>query len=267
MSNDTADLLDQLAARLHDTLVSPQTMRARRAGNIAARHRKLTYGDQKGQVDFLINSVFNYAANGLPRGGYFVDLACADGVHLSNTYFLEKHLGWSGLLFEPNPGFHANIAATRSAPLITDCVTDRAGETVRFRIDNGMSGGIVSEDTDNSTARRAAELAQATVLDVPTTTLAAELARAGAPDLIDFMSLDIEGAEWIALRDFPFQNYRFRCLAIERPNPQLDLLLDAQGYRQVAHLNFDTLYVHADFLAGVNFHPDIHFAFTPPKDT
>ena len=34
--------------------------------------------------------------NGLPRNGFFIDLACADGITINNTLFLEKYLGWEG---------------------------------------------------------------------------------------------------------------------------------------------------------------------------
>jgi len=52
-------------------------------------HLKFTYGDQKGQVEFLVNNVLNYEKNGLMKDGFFIDLACADGVTINNTYFLE----------------------------------------------------------------------------------------------------------------------------------------------------------------------------------
>ncbi|MBV7379459.1 FkbM family methyltransferase [Maritimibacter dapengensis] len=232
---------------------------------ILRRNRKFTYRDQKGQVDFLVNNVLDYEKNGLPKNGYFVDLACADGVYISNTYFLEKHLNWTGLLFEPNPEFHDKIRAARRSPLVTDCVTDTAGETVKFRIDNGMLGGIVSNETDNNAKIRGEELADATVVDIPTTTLEKELDAAGAPSVIDFLSLDIEGAEWIALRSFPFEKYSFRCMTIENPTIELDLLLDEKGYRQVAHLRQDVIYVQETELPNVNFAPNTVFAFTPKK--
>jgi len=78
---------------------------------------KQIYGCQKGQVDFLVNNVFDYENKGLPRDGFFIDLAAADGVRISNTYFLERYLNWKGVLFEPNPKFHESILANRSAPL------------------------------------------------------------------------------------------------------------------------------------------------------
>lgn len=227
---------------------------------------KRTYGDQKGQVGFLINNVFNYQSNGLPRGGYFVDLACADGVDINNTYFLEKYLEWDGLLFEPNPAFLESIRSKRRSKLVTECVTDKVGDTVKFRVDNGMLGGIVSAETDNNESLRSTELELADIVEKSTTTLAVELRKAGAPPLIDFMSLDIEGAEWLALRLFPFEEYKFRCIAIERPTRELDMLLDRNGYRQVAHLKYDVLYVHCSYMKEVNFSPDVMFAFTPVKD-
>ena len=53
---------------------------------------KFTFGDQKGQVDFLVNNVLDYEKKGLKKNGFFVDLACADGVSINNTYFLERYL-------------------------------------------------------------------------------------------------------------------------------------------------------------------------------
>ena len=35
------------------------------------RHLRLTYGDQKGQVEYLINNVLNYEKNGLYKNGFY----------------------------------------------------------------------------------------------------------------------------------------------------------------------------------------------------
>lgn len=224
-----------------------------------------TYGDQKGQVQFLLNNFFDYEKNGLKKDGFFVDLAAADGVTGSNTLFLEKYLGWKGILFEPNPNYKKLIESHRTSPLVTDCVTDKAGELVKFRIDNGQLGGIVGDDFDNRLEVRGRQLKSAQIIDVPTTTLQSELDKFSAPKIIDFLSLDVEGAEYLVLKNFPFDKYKFKMATIERPNVELDLLLDANGYIQIRHLHYDVVYAHSDFLDQVNLEPKHCFAFTPRK--
>ena len=113
-------------------------------------------------------------------------------------------MGWNGILFEPNPAYKNNIQKFRKAKLITDCVSDRVGDKVSFRIDNGMLGGIVSKETDNNELVRGDQLKTAKIIKINTTTLEDELDKINAPKLIDFLSLDIEGAEWMAMRSFSF---------------------------------------------------------------
>ena len=64
---------------------------------------------QYGQDVYLINSIFPDRIN-----GYFVDVGAYDGITLSNTFILEKHLGWSGICIEPNPEAFEKLRANRS---------------------------------------------------------------------------------------------------------------------------------------------------------
>lgn len=224
-----------------------------------------TFGDEKGQLDYLINSFYNYQDFGLPRDGFFLDIGAADGVTASNTFFLEYYLGWRGLLFEPNPKHFESIGKSRTAPLIRSVLADKANSTIDFRVDNGNLGGIVGESFDNNWLNRGLELQTAEIHKLPTTTLYYELKKFSAPAIIDFMSMDVEGAEYFILKDFPFSEYKFRAMVIERPTPSLDLLLDLHGYRQVKHLNYDVFYSHVDYLRQINHSPSIRFKFTPRK--
>lgn len=237
-----------------------------RTPTLEERHYRSTYGCQKGQVGFLLNQVFDYESKGLKRDGYFIDLAAGDGVRSSNTFFLEKFLGWQGILIEPNPNYYGKIHESRKSPLVTSPITAQDGEKVYFRIDNGYFGGIVSSETDNSPEVRGKELQTATVIQLESRSLRTVLLEHEAPTVIDFLSLDVEGSEDSVLLDFPFEEFRFRCMAIERPSKALDMRLDREGYRQVAHLHYDVIYVHESFLTEVNFRPKFRFAFTPAKN-
>ena len=50
------------------------------------------------------------------------------------------------------------------------------------------------------------------------------------PTRIDYLSLDIEGAEYQAMRSFPFHTYEFSVVSIERPARPLRELLVKMGY-------------------------------------
>ena len=66
-----------------------------------------------------------------------------------------------------------------------------------------------------------------------------------APKVIDYLSLDVEGAETYIMRDFPFDKYKFKCMSVERPKDELLALLENNGYKKV--LDFkrgDTLWAH-----------------------
>lgn len=197
---------------------------------------------QKGQDKWVIDTIFNYKT-----GGYFVDLAATDGVTINNTLLLERKLNWDGICIEPNPKYYDKLKKNRNCN-VTDVVVDKANDIeIKFRIDNGELGGIVDIDTDNNEKYRGNQLKNATILNLKTKTLEYVLDKFNAPKVIDYLSLDVEGAEERILRNFPFNKYTFLAMTIERPTPELEKVLFDNGYVFVMvskKLPFDTFYVH-----------------------
>ena len=197
---------------------------------------------QKGQDQWVIDTIFNYKT-----GGYFVDLAATDGVTINNTFLLERELNWDGICIEPNPKYYDKLNKNRNCNVI-DIVVDKANDIeIKFRIDNGELGGIVDNDTDNNYKYRGNQLKNATILKLKTKTLEYVLDKFNAPKVIDYLSLDVEGAEERILCNFPFDKYTFLAMTIERPTPELEKILFDNGYVFVMvskKLPFDTFYVH-----------------------
>jgi hypothetical protein len=54
-----------------------------------------------------------------------------------------------------------------------------------------------------------------------TASLRSILKKFNAPSMIDYLSLDVEGAELFIMKDFPFDEHKFKLLTIERPKDQL----------------------------------------------
>ncbi|MEX0602814.1 MAG: FkbM family methyltransferase, partial [Bacteroidota bacterium] len=109
------------------------------------------------------------------------------------------------------------------------------------------SSEVESGGTDNEVP--SGERNTAPVLKVRTTTLPSVLKAESAPRTIDYFSIDVEGAEDRILVGFPFDEYVFRCMTIERPKPHLRELLARHRYVPVREIpRHDVFYVHESYL-------------------
>ena len=65
-----------------------------------------------------------------------------------------------------------------------------------------------------------------------------------APKTIEYLSLDVEGAETAVLKYFPFNKYKFLAMTIERPTKELNATLFKNDYTFVKNYKVDTFYIH-----------------------
>ena len=195
----------------------------------------IQFVSQKCQDYWVIDTVFDYKKN-----GYFVNLGAWDGKDRDNTYLLEKVLNWDGICIEANEKIFSELKKNRNCQCINVCVNDK-NEKVYFN-ENNMAGGICSDDTDNN-LNNSSKL-------IESYTLEHIFKKNNVPEVIDFMSVDIEGAETRIFRSFPFKKYKILSLIIERPTPELNNILFENGYVFVRNSTlwnyFDTFYIHKD---------------------
>src|SRR3990167_724466 len=208
--------------------------------HLGYKPQSLSFG---GQDRWVIDEVFRGK-----RDGFFLDLGAADGFSESNTYILEKIYGWRGICIEPNPLLFKQL--TEKFKRTCTCVqkvVDAEESDVEFMF-SGQMGGIIHEDTDNNPNQRSGRIEKSReagrINMVKTTTLEKILDQLGAPSIIDYFTIDVEGAETRILRNFPFDKYTFLALTIERPSAELNAVLFGNGYRFVRNSVEDTFYVH-----------------------
>ena len=184
----------------------------------------------------------------IKKKGFFLDLAAGDGVFLNNTYVLEKFFDWDGICIEPNPLFHKKLRKTRNC-IIDDSIVNDKSEKVDFRIDNGLFGGIVADDTDNNYGIYGENMEQAEIITTTACTLTEVLDRHNAPKIIDYFSLDVEGCETRVIKGLDFNKYSFNCLTIERPTLEIHQIFLNNNYVFVKNNRYDAYYVHKTLLA------------------
>jgi FkbM family methyltransferase len=214
-----------------------------KAASVLSSQNEGGYHSHQGQDKWVIERV-------LPgkREGWFIDSGAGpDGVRGSNSYVMESRLGWKGLLVEPHPECFKQVKANRSAIVAQYCLTDSFGE-VEFVINEHPELSSIPEhlsEPDFVAAGYAHK--QLPKVKIQTAPLWELLRRHNFPPVIDYMSLDIEGAEWVALKDFPFKEFRILCMTIEHNakfHGKLRAKLHKEGYRLVRVVTPDDFYVH-----------------------
>lgn len=168
--------------------------------------------------------------------GYFVEFGACDGIYLSNTFLLETYYNWSGLLVEPSKHFNKILKEKRNANIDTLCVSDVTGEKIEFvevKDLQGLSGIADYAFNDIHTSTR---MRQGFTYSVDTISLKDLLSKHNCPNVIDYISIDTEGSEYIILNGYDFST-KFKLITVEHNNTYTkDLINDlmiSKGYIQI----------------------------------
>ena len=176
-------------------------------------------------LDKKIEGYVNY------NNGYFVELGANDGISQSNSYYFEKYREWNGILIEPIPHNYLMCLKNRSKKtqvFCNACVSfDYKEKFVEIIYSNLMSTSLGLE-TDLSNAENHTLSGKQFLKDhednfkfgAVANQLNNILLKANAPKQIDFLSLDVEGAEIEVLKGINHNEYRFKFICIESRNRQ-----------------------------------------------
>ena len=186
---------------------------------------------------------------GFKRNGYFVEFGATNGLELSNTYMLEKQLGWNGILAEPAKCWHEEIKIHRQCHIETDCVWKKSGENLKFNQVNSANVSTLDLFTGVVDGHQKARK-KSTIYDVTTISLLDLLKKFNAPTKIDYLSIDTEGSEYEILSNFDFEKYQFKVITCEHNHTsareKIYKLLTSKGYeRKFANLSMcDDWYIY-----------------------
>jgi FkbM family methyltransferase len=224
------------------------------------------YQSQMGQDMFLNRWFFE---NKGP--GFFVDVGAFDGILGSNTSYFERRLQWTGVAFEPNPSAFEVLKRTRSCRLVEGCAYSedgevpflalsegelRAGKTppsnlLSMVLDPSHGGTMLSGIPDHMDqvqrtewARDAMDLKQ-TLSTVPCHRIDTVLREMGV-DIVDYLSVDVEGAEVEVLRGIDFGAVQVNVIGVEHSERFSEVydLLTSSGFEYRGLLFFDEVFVH-----------------------
>lgn len=184
------------------------------------------------------------------RGGVFVDVGAHDGITFSNTYLLEKEYGFSGLCIEPLPQAAKACQSQRNVPVVQVATSDKEGCRT-FRMIEGYSemlSGLSHHQDRLHRARIQKEICihggHVKEIDVNCRCLGNILAEHKI-EKVDYISIDVEGAEFATLKGFFERPVPVAVFSIENNNNDncVCSLLEKHGYIRAVQVSCDDFYV------------------------
>lgn len=211
---------------------------------------------QDGQDSFLYETYFKDKYKGV-----FVEIGAYDGIVLSNSYFFEKELGWTGICIEPNPEAFQRLQKNRNCICIQGCITNFNG-TADFlwvhgakvaqefpRVEGHLLSGLANKydarhlgRVNNTVARE-----QATKEIITTNCyLLEDILREHGITHIDYLSVDTEGGELDILKSINLCNVDIEIIGVEvnfaDMRPAIKEYMEENGYVLIQTVGADDIY-------------------------
>lgn len=193
--------------------------------------------------------MFVLAELGFKRDGYFVEFGATNGKDLSNTYMLEKEMGWTGIVAEPAMVWRDDLINNRICKISFDCVWSKSDEMLEFNEVAAAELSTIQSFTESD--GHAQSRAEGRKYNVYTVSLMDLLSQFNAPKDIDYLSIDTEGSEYEILSAFDFDAYNIKVITCEHNftpmRQKLFDLLTSKGYtrKYQEFSSFDDWYVKA----------------------
>lgn len=192
------------------------------------RHRVEQYGQSR------VIQELCYPTGNETHKGTFAEIGAWDGYDISNTYWLEKVKGWTGVLVEPIKSKADQALHNRWCNVWNGCIIDSppvSGRVDFFHI-NGYSemlSGVYEAYHPRHLQRVNEEISQKNQevnrVSLPAITLNALLDEYGSPG-VDFLSLDTQSSELGVLKGYNVKRNPAKLICLDFNDLNQEALID-----------------------------------------
>ena len=185
------------------------------------------------------------------RNGLFIEVGANDGFNQSNTYYLEKFMGWTGILVEPIPELFQEAQLNRRKSSIFNCAlvsNDFRESFVEMHYANLRSlvdGSYKNREREESHIKAGLEtqnIKYSYDIKVQARTLESILDECKVSRKVDFLSLDVEGYELNVLQGLNLEKYGPTYILVEANH-----LNEVNSYLESRYVMLEKLTLH-DYL-------------------
>jgi FkbM family methyltransferase len=169
----------------------------------------------------LAEKLLRYFQSSNTQNKVFIEAGANNGIWQSNTYYLEKILGWSGILVEPGPLCFSTCLEQRknhknffyNAALVD---FQFEGKTIKGYFNEQDYEHLLMAQIEDAFVdiSNKARWEGKKLIEVPAESLSNLIDKSGITE-IELLSLDVEGYELNALKGIDFDRHRPRHICIE----------------------------------------------------
>jgi hypothetical protein len=182
--------------------------------------------------------------------GYFLEIGCWKGDLISQTYYLEKNKGWTGLCVDPFPySFEKRTCKLCKKAISGD---GKVREFVRVSIDRRYGGDVSYfsgfKDSIQTHWDLISEFCDYEIIGLETITFTQLAEIYVIPQFVEFLSVDTEGSELEIFQTIPFDKFSFGLIVFEHNRNdvvknEVGEILVKNGYHLLEALQVDDVYV------------------------
>ena len=167
--------------------------------------------NSRGEEDVLVALL---GATRLPPSPTYFEVGGLDGIHASNTLFLQQCLGWRGVLMEGNPRSFEALVGNRPGVVAIGCAACTSTRTVQFRGNSPATTRMVRQGRSGQGG------------DVACGPVQSYFDLVGASHF-SVMSIDVEGAELETVRSIDWRRTSAAIIVVEE-NVKRDMAKNLQ---------------------------------------
>lgn len=163
-----------------------------------------------------------------------------DPVYINNTYFFEKNRNWTGLAFEPMPEANEKWKKERKVECLPYAIGSEEKSVEFCEYDEDYMSGLAEKVNYEGKVKKKYTV-QMRRLDT--------ILREKGITYVDFMSLDVEGAELEVLKSIDFNEVYIYCIVLENEwgeekEEAIRKFLVNAGFKMQARLWIDDVWIN-----------------------
>jgi hypothetical protein len=184
--------------------------------------------------DFIIEKIFRHQ-----KKGFYIDIGCFHPKVASNTYKLYRK-GWKGINIDAEKRKIRLFTYFRRRDInLSTIVSDKPDEFLEFIIRKDGSYGSMNKIYESGDSMRCNDFI---IEKEPNANINTILNQYCQSTLIDFLNVDVEGADMSILKSINYDKYPIKVICAENHSTSIESMVTSEMYKLLINNNYSLIW-------------------------